>query len=135
MREIKFRVWDSGYKVMTYPYHINNGRTDKYLMQYTGIHDLHNIEIYEGDLVRMDYPAGYSIYEIRFGFYDNGREYEDVVMGNGWYAVELWAYSHYVEPAKQEIYSFDINGYPFREPFEVIGNIFENAELLVGGKQ
>lgn len=71
MRQIKFRAWDKEFKKMRqvhqitfdkkttlYPPHILDESNDIQLlseielMQFTGRTDIHNIEIYEGDIVR-----------------------------------------------------------------------------------
>ena len=94
-------------------------------MQYTGLLDKRGKEIYEGDLLKETYPAGYSIHEVCFGEYDNGKNYEDRTNGNGWYSKE---HRHWPEYKLDIVNIEDINGN------EIIGNRFENPELLKGGK-
>ena len=125
-RQIKFRAWDkedeewlerfyvSGYgDVMAvqgnyYPEEIESVE-NVVLMQYTGIKDKNGKEIYEGDVVNYFGTKGI----IKFGEFgvstDPGSGYQMVV---GWF----------VE-----------NGLDCRSPGdedEVIGNIYENLELL-----
>lgn len=60
MREIKFRAWDNDLKFMyelgllemPWPY------KNIILMQFTGLKDRHEKEIYEGDIIEI--PVGYS---------------------------------------------------------------------------
>ena len=71
------------------------------LMQYTGLHDKNGKEIYEGDIVKVrSYPSGYINTEVYF---------------------------------KDGKFAFDGSNYSFKDlndKVEVIGNIYENKELL-----
>lgn len=119
-REIKFRAWDKRKKEMFYDWCIDpdggwfgdfgDGSEDialKYykngkieVMQYTGLKDANGKEIYEGDIIRV-----------------NGRNME-VFFKDGYFG---WGQEH------DGKYSFD----PFGdEKIEVIGNIYENPELI-----
>lgn len=109
MREIKFRSWDKEHKVMDfnpivykekYLMRMGNeiwGPDDDYiLMQYTGLKDANDKEIYEGDVVASQY-----------GYY-----FEIVFRDGCWFA------------GNSEV------GFSPKGTFEVIGNIYENPELL-----
>ena len=116
MREIKFRVWD----------HFNNHMvtqddTDRldlilqiyeltpklsYPMQYTGLKDKNDKEIYESDIVDWDNGRGFVFY-YEGAFYHEYREKMDGKL------IEVY------RPSKR---MWDI--------VEVIGNIYENPELL-----
>ena len=128
MREIKFRARDTKDKVIrdvvgislyheTLSVDIEFG---KYLqddikrfelMQYTGLKDKNGAEIYEGDILSTDLSRPYLIVEFRNGAFmyqchDGGRNYYD-----------------FMEPANE--------GLKFNTKYhEVIGNIYENPELL-----
>lgn len=106
MREIKFRAWHKEESYMTNSlelidfadgYIIAYGNLDKFeLMQYTGIKDKNNKEIYEGDIVKALIDGEYYNQEVDW--------IEDM---------ELIGWNLKVD----------------RE-YEVIGNIYENPELL-----
>jgi uncharacterized phage protein (TIGR01671 family) len=125
MREIKFRAWDQLNKKV-YPVtqivmigfgkldgvQIDDGGfrwlngTDIELMQYTGLKDKNGKEIYEGDIV------------INYGEWN--QEYRTVVTYSEGYFTPLVN----VEEGHNAIDSYWSNSY------EVIGNIYENPELL-----
>ena len=102
MREIKFRAWDKKdgmFNVITISFdddlveHPNGMMYENCkLMQYTGLKDKNNKEIYEGDIVK----------------WYNGIE--EVFFGDGKF--------------QAGVYLLD------EKEFEVIGNIYENPELL-----
>lgn len=119
-REIKFRVWDSYVNKMCNHgdyqpnsmiyYHLlgmnkaNQEHCDKYYhtMQYSGMLDKNEKEIYEGDICRT-----ISI--------DFGEELQRVVFKDG-------------------SFCFDYHGWPIsdwkKHNIEIIGNIYENPEIL-----
>jgi uncharacterized phage protein (TIGR01671 family) len=110
VREIKFRAWDKEKKRMSTMYGFSLGIqgniTADYgnvLMQYTGLHDKNGTEIFEGDIV-VDKENG---------------ELLQVKWNRG--AWECWKceYDDYIDLL------FELNNY-----IEVIGNIYQNPELL-----
>jgi uncharacterized phage protein (TIGR01671 family) len=82
--------------------------------QYTGLTDKNSVKIFEGDIVSTDIERPYLIVEFRDGCFmfncnDGGEDYYDIML------------PILNEPQTQYKYG------------EVIGNIFDNTELLEGG--
>lgn len=120
-REIKFRAWDAERKEMFYPSNLTTeiykrnqsvnlvcrrftGDSNSILMQYTGITDRKGKEIYEGDIIN-----------------DSGKEC--VVKFNDGNTLAFWLDS-ISEGLGYLMCSTE------SEWYEVIGNIYENPELL-----
>jgi len=128
MREIKFRCWDKKRKIMLYPkfgdisnlsWHGHDGKseTDRHIFQqFTGLRDANRKEIYEGDIIAVR-------------TLQDGDEY-------CWDNEKQKPVPQLVKWNKQEC-RFDF-GYASRirscpHHFEVIGNIYEDSELLKKG--
>lgn len=125
MRELKFRVWDnknkkflpeshfailgSGKVIVTlsgYYEHFTNKTQDDYVVQqYTGLQDSKGNDIYEGDIVKATSDQ-----------YDNENFVGKVIFDEGCFLT--WINKNDI----REVWSGD--------DIEVIGNIFENKELL-----
>jgi hypothetical protein len=118
MREIKFRAWDKLNKEMINVESINFQERRVYkdtvsyrkfedidLMQYTGLKDKNNKEIYEGDIL----------------FESFGERYYKVVFKNGNFRTEFEGYF--------DEYSFDLIDVVL-DLCEINGNIYENSELM-----
>lgn len=133
MREIKFRGWDKKDKIMWEPMtlsdlilggwemenadgswslphddYIQFSHDETIWMQYTGLKDAKSVEIYEGDIIKK-----YEGYRGVVEFYE-GEYCVDWTIFKEWNGVSLTA-------LKNECGQF---------PSEVIGNIYENPELL-----
>ena len=114
MREIKFRAWN-GEQMVSPDYIDNRGiahwrensiptSTDK-IMQYTGLKDKNGKEIYEGDIVRMANPYTSKL---------RGSEV-------------IYTYAQFAIIADDDFIPLgDIQNW------EIIGNVYENPELLKG---
>ena len=131
-REIKFRAWDKESKLFENP--INDYHTfqwyqkDRFvLMQFTGLHDKNGKEIYEGDLIKVldrDWPSQLTEFPEM-----NHQQYLDHISSicevryvkDGFRLIQLKGRGYYYDNVGRE------NG---RDVFEIIGNIYENPELL-----
>ena len=128
MRAIKFRAWKSWRKsTMLYSGQFDikwsaeigryqaidrtrfDSQWDMPLMQYTGLKDKNGNEIYEGDILATSQRDVF--FEVVYGWNGDGNTYG-------------WNYKSLKRP-KHRIYSMDK---PDR--LEIIGNIYENPELL-----
>ena len=130
--QIKFRAWDKSKKWMVYDVQDaydglwsekNSDEVNDYygyvstfqsftdeeifnFMQYTGLKDKNGVEIYEGDIL-----LGHCVYP-------ECNIFESKLIGEVYYSSRgTW-----------DCYSYILGG--FNEQVEVIGNIYENADLL-----
>lgn len=114
MREIKFRAWSPKFKTMVFMSLLPTGDktvqetyvySETTLMQYTGLQDKNGKEIYEGDVVRVTDDVGNK---------DNIEMKWSSKRGN--HMIGYWAGFSVLDRKSEEA--------------EVIGNIYENPELL-----
>lgn len=107
-------------------YEINDEKT---IGQFTGLHDKNGKEIYEGDIVEFE-DTGEEGYEYKEGFGFNNIA--QVVYENGIYTLANFGESD------NSYYATDCSDEEILEEVlrngncEVIGNIYENSELLGG---
>ena len=130
MRDIKFRAWDKKHNEMvpdlicfykdggiSHNNHFNSDISpfrgymwdsrNLEVMQYTGLKDKNGKEIYEGDIVKYKYTSREQIAEIKYNKEKLGFDFADNKVNLSY-------------------------AYNFRQinNIEVIGNIYENSELL-----
>ena len=124
MREIKFRAWLKEHKSMKdvmeididnqtifyYWFGDHDGHFENFnkidLMQYTGLEDKNNKEIYEGDIVKL--RANHGIGVIKYS--------------------DEWG-AFVVEYVKSKPLAV-LGMHYYKEDIEILGNIYENPELM-----
>lgn len=123
IKRFSFRAWDSNTKTMVYPDGKNYGFKiidsqsdvmmwfeDEYIMQSTGLNDKNEKEIYEGDIVKRTLDVGFPTERCKNWVIKWGS----------------WCYMRYSD----ENNGFGFDAIDARTNCEVIGNIYENPELL-----
>lgn len=134
MREIKFRAWDkqvnklvkvtridwetktvdwfydnkSDWEVTRETRSLRQGLSRVILMQFAGLHDKKGKEVYEGDIVKDKENCNFSI---------------------------VWDYHNcgfYLQSTEDDEYNMEMV-YILNNKIEIIGNIYENPELLKNG--
>jgi uncharacterized phage protein (TIGR01671 family) len=129
MRDIKFRAWDKKEKKMVFwkglfwdeeydcacfEGEMTKDRTHYELMQYTGLKDEKGKEIYEGDIVKYLFSDDYA-----------GEEFLEIKR-----PIEFREGMFYpICMRDSSFHDFDDKPLVWKD-FEVIGNIYENPELL-----
>ena len=129
MREIRFKAWDKVNGEMIPWNRLLNGHNLRnvfmrpemcglILMQYTGLKDKNGVEIYEGDIVKVISGYGWEdVSDVVFGLADKryGNYPAFCIPG---VETELNSFSEVFDTGDYEI--------------EVIGNVYQNNDLLEG---
>jgi uncharacterized phage protein (TIGR01671 family) len=144
MREIKFRAWDKHKKQMLPSFYfsemcfkgiwdlfplLENFNPD-YIMQYTGLKDKTGKELYEGDVVQQGF-VGEKIWT-----QDKAKTHTIISTPKGavFYSAPYWNVRTdvvgIVDGETKVLYLSEYDGLHDFDNVEVIGNIYENPELL-----
>ena len=146
MRTIKFRAWNIPNKTMYYD--VQNGvlaENEKgqlvlgvslgtlckdegsIVMQFTGLHDINGKEIYEGDIVRWGMHGG------SWGHETWNRYAEVEINPDLQFRIIHYIHSETGEKRPSDNYIFHFGKFAYTETeqfLEIIGNVFENADLV-----
>lgn len=127
MRSIKFRAWNETEKHMySWGNLLNQNLKNIFtipeqcgynIMQYTGLKDENGKEIYEGDIIEFSY-------DMFVGNFDTFVAKGKVVFEEGAFYVEVFENERTTEDEVYLLYNINL------DTIEVIGNIYENKELL-----
>jgi uncharacterized phage protein (TIGR01671 family) len=128
MREIKFRIWAVESKTMMKDIHPFNKNESFFVvgegipMQFTGLKDMHETDIYEGDIVEVEVCLKHTRIE-RCGGKDNVEEdkYSTTILGDVRWYYDRFSVFH---TSNHELSTW------IKSNSIVVGNIYENPELL-----
>ena len=127
MRIFKFRAWDKKEKEMLsdkeMDYDLDFKIVDKVIMQFTGLKDKNGKEIYEGDIIHWWYDdkgRGFKAVVV-YKIFEHKSDFDSSIFNVG-FAIDF---------GKDESEDYRYSDLPCDiNRCEVIGNIFEDKELL-----
>ena len=134
MREIEFRFWFPNLKEMSEPRNLEklfmdwNSRPKLIALQFTGLEDKNGKKIFEGDILKWAFHDLDAIVKFCGPTYEGGLaevEYQEFSM-----AFRL-SVTRFVAEPYQGPDTFELWNDPDLWTVEIVGNIYENPELLV----
>lgn len=148
MHEVREMIFDKG-TVMIDAYQYGLDRDDAPVMQYTGLTDKNGVDIYEGDILNIYYTSnlygdtynhdgiyitvigalGDIVFRFKKLLWDNYGHNQYPFNSTLSQEFNSLSYRYSEELHKNELRAIDGSTY-----FEVIGNIYQNPELLEGDK-
>jgi len=149
MREIKFRAWDSceqkilyvndGFRIeheidnglIAFKFADNGAFSPFELMQYTGLKDKNGVEIYEGDILQYDVPRFSSKPSPNPKVIGTEKDYAQIKAVNGGFVFvrKFWWNDKTFPEMGDALADLQTKSW-IQDNCEVIGNIYENPELL-----
>lgn len=134
MREIKFRAWNGSKLIKLDALMLPLDDGDMPVMQYIGLRDKNGVEIYEGDIIASWMWEGRetdeaAVYLVKW-FDKNEAEFIEVGTSTN-YPNLAPAVGLGFSKIRGEFDHKDLKLCYFADRFEIIGNIYENPELLV----
>lgn len=133
MRVLKFRAWSKELG-MSDEFNVDAGMFECVLpdavMQFTGLKDKNDRDIYEGDILKGDDNPDYLV-QVVFGQFGVRNVETEEIIDNvfGWYTKVIPTDS--LSKCEPFCYDMPLTKYYIKEcEFEIVGNIYENKELL-----